>query len=154
RGGDQLAPAVPPGPSGAILAARGQLRGARGGGRGGGKGLGALDQGVCRHGRRTMTRKRQGVATGTTTMKSTLREGAFPLLYLSLPVALVLGAQDKPKTTLKAERFDKDPGWEGHNNRTVPKRVPLVTQDFGHSLTSLAGKSKGEIGGRVTRAAQ
>jgi hypothetical protein len=26
-----------------------------------------------------------------------------------------------------------------------------VTQDFGHSPTSFAGKARGEVGGRVTR---
>jgi hypothetical protein len=63
-------------------------------------------------------------------------------------------ADDPPKTTLKTENFDKDPGWEGFNNRIVPDKVPVVTQDFGYSPTNLAGKQKGEIGGRVQRAAR
>src|SRR4051812_32528068 len=85
--------------------------------------------------------------------------GALCLLGLTLPVTPAVspgsrGADGRPKTVRKTERFDKDPGWEGFNNRVVPKRVPTVTQDFGHSPTNFAGKGKGEIGGRVTRCAK
>ena len=52
---------------------------------------------------------------------------------------------------IKAESFDRDPGWEGFNNRIEPKHVPTVTQDFGYSTTAFASKSPGEVGGRVTR---
>ena len=55
---------------------------------------------------------------------------------------------------LKNERFDKDPGWEGFNNRIVPKQYPTVVQDFGYSTTNIAGKTAGEIGGRITRASE
>jgi hypothetical protein len=52
---------------------------------------------------------------------------------------------------LKTEHFDRDPGWEGHNNRVVPKRVAKVTQDFGYSPTHRAGEAKGELGGVIQR---
>lgn len=52
----------------------------------------------------------------------------------------------------RTETFDRDPGWEGRNNRTVPAGVEMVTQDFGYSATSYASKEKGEIGGTVWRA--
>jgi hypothetical protein len=52
---------------------------------------------------------------------------------------------------LKHESFDRDPGWEGINNRTELKSPPVVKQDFGYSASSVAGKTKGEIGGSVTR---
>jgi hypothetical protein len=53
---------------------------------------------------------------------------------------------------LKTERFDRDPGWEGRNNRTLPANVETVTQDFGYSAkTNHAGKEAGEMGGSVTR---
>jgi hypothetical protein len=55
---------------------------------------------------------------------------------------------------VKAESFDHDPQWEGFNNHLVPAKYPAVTQDFGYSPTSFAGNDKGEIGGRVTRAAK
>jgi hypothetical protein len=35
-------------------------------------------------------------------------------------------AADQPKSVLRTESFDKDPGWEAHNNRIVPERVPTV----------------------------
>jgi hypothetical protein len=81
------------------------------------------------------------------------------LLCLALLVALAVGAGDggvgdQPKTPLKTESFDKDPGWEGHNNRIVPERAPTVTQDFGYSKTNFAGKAAGEMGGRITRASE
>jgi hypothetical protein len=55
---------------------------------------------------------------------------------------------------LKTESFDKDPGWEGHNNRIVPKTVPTFVQDFGYRPTNHAGRAAGEIGGQVQRAAE
>jgi hypothetical protein len=67
-------------------------------------------------------------------------------------------AEDVPaatKTVLKSESFGADPGWEGHRNHVVPKKIPTVVQDFGYSPdTNLAGKAAGEIGGRVQRAAE
>ncbi|MEA3208825.1 MAG: hypothetical protein QOE70_1882 [Chthoniobacter sp.] len=60
-------------------------------------------------------------------------------------------AADSPKAVLKTETFDRDPGWEGHNNRIVPKSAPRVTQDFGYSPTQFAGKAAGEMGGRIQR---
>src|SRR5581483_10094860 len=62
------------------------------------------------------------------------------------------GAAELQKTTTKTETFDRDPGWEGFNNRIVPKKIPTITQDFGYSPTNFAGKHKGEMGGRITRA--
>ncbi len=73
------------------------------------------------------------------------------LIVLAVAVAVV-GARDTPKPVLKTENFDKDPGWEGHNNRLVPKAFPRVTQDFGYNRTNIAGKAPGEIGGSVQRA--
>jgi hypothetical protein len=64
------------------------------------------------------------------------------------------GADDRPKPAIKTESFDKDPAWEGHNNRIVPERAPKVTQDFGYSKTNFAGKAAGELGGKITRAAE
>ncbi|MDZ4286674.1 MAG: hypothetical protein U0984_01880 [Prosthecobacter sp.] len=53
--------------------------------------------------------------------------------------------------TLKTESFDRDPGWEGFNNRVVPKKMLMVKQDFGYSATNIAGRAKGEVGGRIQR---
>jgi hypothetical protein len=63
----------------------------------------------------------------------------------------ICGAEDQPKQTIKIESFEKDPGWEGHNNRLLPKVVPSITQDFGYSETEFAGAKKGELGGKVVR---
>ena len=52
---------------------------------------------------------------------------------------------------LKSETFDRDPGWEGHNNRIVPKNVQIVKQDFGYCATNIAGKAAGEMGGVIQR---
>ncbi len=61
------------------------------------------------------------------------------------------GMPQQAATAAKMESFDRDPGWEGWNNRIVPAKPTLVTQDFGHSATNFAGKENGEIGGRVQR---
>jgi hypothetical protein len=77
------------------------------------------------------------------------------MLLVTLAVGTGNGRpDDQPKSPLKTESFDKDPGWEGHNNRIVPKKLPTVTQDFGYSTTNFAAKKKGELGGLVTRAAE
>jgi hypothetical protein len=56
---------------------------------------------------------------------------------------------DQPE--LKHESFDKDPNWEGFNNRVVPKHPRVVKQDFGYSATNHAGRTVGEMGGVVQR---
>jgi hypothetical protein len=54
----------------------------------------------------------------------------------------------------RVERFDREPGWEGRNNRAeVPKPRP-VRQDFGYSRTAHNGGQAGEIGGLITAAAE
>lgn len=63
------------------------------------------------------------------------------------------GFGQEARAVTKHESFDRDPGWEGHNNHIVPERRPTVVQDFGYSKTNFAGKSAGEMGGLVTRAA-
>jgi hypothetical protein len=93
-------------------------------------------------------------------MKRTLRAAAkrwrvTMILVCLLAVAAGNGrSDDQPKPALKAESFDKDPGWEGHNNRIVPTKVPTVTQDFGYSKTNFTGKAAGELGGQIARAAE
>jgi hypothetical protein len=82
---------------------------------------------------------------------------AIPRMSFALFVALgvtveLCAAQDASHSTLKHESFDKDPGWEGFNNRVVPKRAQMVTQDFGYSKTHFAGEKTGEIGGVIQRA--
>jgi hypothetical protein len=52
----------------------------------------------------------------------------------------------------RTERFDKDPGWDGHNNRAAAPRT--VTQDFGYSKTNHTGSGPGEIGGFLSSAAE
>src|SRR5215213_2302201 len=58
---------------------------------------------------------------------------------------------DELQPALTVEQFEKDPGWEGHNNRVVPKSLKTVEQNFGHSATNFAGNAAGEIGGRIWR---
>ncbi len=58
------------------------------------------------------------------------------------------------KSALKSESFDRDPGWESYNSRVAPDHNPMVTQDFGFRTSNYAGKSPGEMGGRVTRASE
>jgi len=58
---------------------------------------------------------------------------------------------------LKTESFDRDPNWEGVNNRSARAHDPLkIRQDFGFSpKTSHAdGRSPGEIGGFITPAGE
>jgi hypothetical protein len=83
---------------------------------------------------------------------------SLDLRCLVLSVMLAAGAplcsaEDQTNSIFKTEHFDRDPGWEGFNNRLLPKILPAITQDFGYSRTNFAGKDKGELGGRVCRCA-
>src|SRR3954454_7036775 len=68
-----------------------------------------------------------------------------------LGIADSAGAADANASGLKRENFDKDPDWEGFNNRVVPRRPKIVKQDFGYSATNHAGRALGEMGGTVQR---
>lgn len=74
--------------------------------------------------------------------------------FLSAAVMSTLQSQERSEVALKTEAFDRDPGWEGHHNRIVPKEYPTVVQDFGYSKTHFAGKATGELGGQVWRASE
>ncbi len=53
------------------------------------------------------------------------------------------------------ESFDRDPGWEGVNNRAREPGPRTVRQNFGYSAgTSHAGGAPGEMGGVITPAAE
>lgn len=53
------------------------------------------------------------------------------------------------------QTFDRDPAWDGHNNRSQVPEPQEVTQDFGHSMTQHAGgAAAGEIGGLMTPAGE
>ncbi len=84
---------------------------------------------------------------------SAVIRGAAILAMGSMPMTVVrqLLAVDETPSTLKVEHFDGDPGWEGFNNRNLPKDARLVEQDFGYSKTQFASKNPGEIGGRIQR---
>ncbi len=87
-----------------------------------------------------------------------MRNHVFKLLglfVLSACVLLQLGAQEKAKT--KTETFDRDPGWEGVNNRSARKLPPeTIKEDFGYSggTHHAGGKKAGEIGGYIAQAGE
>lgn len=79
------------------------------------------------------------------------------LVLVTFLLAAILGSlnsEERPGLERKTESFDRDPGWEGHNNRIVPKKYPTIVQDFGYSKTHFAGNAGGEIGGQVWRASE
>ena len=62
--------------------------------------------------------------------------------------ALLSSAEDR------GERFDRDPGWDGHNNHAASPEPRVIKQDFGYSRTAHAGGTTGEIGGFLCPAAE
>src|SRR5262245_30237897 len=54
----------------------------------------------------------------------------------------------------RTQQFDRDPGWDGHNNRATWVPTREVRQDFGYSPSSHAGGGAGELGGFITPAAE
>ncbi len=78
-------------------------------------------------------------------------------LSASVLLLVVLGeacAGQAAAPGMKSQSFDRDPAWEAHNNRVLPAKVPTIVQDFGYSPTNVAGKARGEMGGRITRASE
>jgi len=70
------------------------------------------------------------------------------LIPVVLIIAAALGFRGQDART-KTERFDRDPGWEGVNNRATSPGRP-ITQNFGYSKTANAGGRPGEMGGLIT----
>jgi hypothetical protein len=54
----------------------------------------------------------------------------------------------------RVERFDRDPGWDGHNHRASAPEPRAIRQDFGYSRTAHAGGEVGEVGGFLSPAAE
>src|SRR2546427_11601032 len=73
-----------------------------------------------------------------------------PRFLLPVAVACGLGAAG-PEPKLREEHFDKDPHWDGHNNRIGENNPVTVRQDFGHAKESPFHGAA--IGGLVTSAA-
>src|SRR2546423_15342637 len=77
------------------------------------------------------------------------------LFACDILVVLIFAASSFAQETVQREqRFDRDPQWEGVNNRITRDRYPTITQDFGFSSTNFAGQEAGEIGGQIWRSAR
>jgi hypothetical protein len=72
----------------------------------------------------------------------------------ALATAVVFAITASANAKERVERFDKDPGWDGHNNRPATPVNRQVRQDFGYSVTANAGGKPGEIGGFINPAAE
>jgi hypothetical protein len=80
--------------------------------------------------------------------------GAAHLLIVFAATGTLARGGEFAKPGVRRESFERDPGWEGHNNRVVARHYPTVVQDFGYSETHHAGQAAGEIGGQVWRASE
>ena len=70
-----------------------------------------------------------------------------------LLILLIPNLQGWAQGKVKTETFDRDPGWDGHNNR--PSAPPAtVRQDFGFTHSQYAGGETGEIGGFISPAGE
>ncbi len=70
-------------------------------------------------------------------------------VVFALAVATHLPAEER------RQAFDRDPGWEGRNNRSRVPPAAEVRQDFGYSRTRHAGgAAAGELGGYITPAGE
>jgi hypothetical protein len=77
---------------------------------------------------------------------------AFLVCLAAHGIVVIAAAADGPataQTKMKRESFDRDPKWDGRNNRQSPANPPVVRQNFGFSDTHHAGKARGEIGGEM-----
>lgn len=82
------------------------------------------------------------------TLVTTPWSACLPLIVLGFLGVAALAEE-------RRETFDKDPGWEGVNNRARLPAARTIRQDFGYSAqSSHAGGMPGEIGGLITPAAE
>src|SRR5207244_13426301 len=79
---------------------------------------------------------------------------AFCLAAWAAGVAGGARAEQGSGALMRTERFDRDPGWDGHNNRSQVPPPRAVRPDFGYSRTAHAGRGLGGIGGFVTPASE
>lgn len=80
------------------------------------------------------------------TNRTALLTLVFVLSYIT---GIAVGAEERH------ESFDRDPNWNGRNNRATIPEPQLVRQDFGYSRTRHAGgDTDGELGGYMTPAAE
>src|SRR5688572_28880998 len=77
--------------------------------------------------------------------------GAISLAALTVGASAFL---TEPAGLTRTEHFDRDPAWDGKNNRSSDLAPATVTQDFGYSATSHAGGKAGEIGGVISPAGE
>src|SRR5205814_2090868 len=67
------------------------------------------------------------------------------LLACDFLIVLILATSTTAQETVQREQhFDRDPQWEGLNNRITRDRYPTITQDFGW-------QADGRIGGQIWR---
>ncbi|MCG8586797.1 MAG: hypothetical protein MI757_19000, partial [Pirellulales bacterium] len=74
------------------------------------------------------------------------------MMYRITSVWLVLSIAASVCGEERHERFDREPGWDGFQNRSA--RPQKIRQDFGYSPTNHAGGRSGEIGGYISPAAE
>lgn len=75
-------------------------------------------------------------------------------LLAALLVVSAGTATSEPALRTASASFDRDPGWDGHNNRSLAQTPRRVRQDFGYSRTAHASTAVGEVGGFVYPAAE
>src|SRR5262245_62105340 len=76
-----------------------------------------------------------------------------PLRLAALLLVTLVGLPSGPAGE-RTERFDRDPGWDGHNNHAQSPTHRIIKQDFGYSRTAHAGGKGGEVGGFISPAAE
>src|SRR5947208_3534513 len=73
----------------------------------------------------------------------------------SLCMTLLLVVRTISIAAERTENFDKDPAWDGHNNRSTTPEPRTIRQDFGYSATThCGGRVAGEIGGFIMPAGE
>src|SRR5947209_17769891 len=78
----------------------------------------------------------------------------MPTLRVGAGLAAALLAAGSVPGAERTERFDRDPNWDGSNNRAEKPAPRTVRQDFGYSRTAHAGGRPGEMGGFISPAAE
>lgn len=64
--------------------------------------------------------------------------------------AITMGLAALAPAELRRESFDRDPGWDGFNNRPTAAPPAKIVQDFGHSTEDRQGRAPGAAGGVIT----
>src|SRR5262249_52032298 len=93
-------------------------------------------------------RERRGGLRSRTPSRAEVTVNEASRGFIAVACTIALGVGPACAGGERTERFDRDPGWEGHHNESLVIAPRTIHQDFGYSpgTRHAGGSAAGEIG--------